>query len=75
MTINQELYEHFSRMEKAQAVRIFDVLVFAPIMIHVGYKKKLSPELNTFFILAGIGTAIFNGINYVKIKKLKESIK
>ena len=75
MTKEQELYEHFKRMEKAQIVRLFDVFIFSPVMIYAGYKKKLSPNLSTFFIVAGIGTAIFNGANYMKIEQLKKSLR
>ncbi len=73
--INKELYAHFSRMEKAQSVRVFDVLLLGPAMVYAGYKKKLTPNLSTLFMLAGVGTIIFNGANYIKIEQLKKSIR
>ena len=73
-SINKELYEHFARMEKAQGVRLFDVFLLGPAMIYGANKKRLSNPLSTLFMLAGIGTIIFNGANYIKIDQLKKSL-
>jgi len=71
---DKELYAHLARMEKVQGVRLFDVFLLGPAMIYAGNKRTLTPNLSTLFMLAGIGTIIFNGANYVKIEQLKKSL-
>lgn len=68
------LYEHLSRMEKAQPVRLFDVFILAPALVYVSNTEKLSPNMSNFLLLVGLGTAVFNGYNYVQIEQLKKSL-
>lgn len=48
---------------KGQGVRLVDVFVIGPLMIWGGAKAKGEP-LGTLLALAGIGTIVYNGINY-----------
>lgn len=74
MQTNSEIYQHLARMEKAQGVRLFDVFLLGPAMVYAGSKRKLTPNLSALFLLAGIGTVVFNGANYIKIEQLKKSL-
>lgn len=55
------------KIEKTQLVRIFDVFILAPAMIYVGAtNKKLPMWLRGFILVSGIGTGVYNGINYLR---------
>ena len=52
---------------KAQAIRVLDVVVIGPLMIYAGVNAKaISPELKAFLVVAGAGTVIYNGANFLK---------
>lgn len=54
---------------KGQNVRLLDVFVIGPLMIWGGLKVKEEP-LGSLLALAGVGTIIFNAVNYEKVRRL-----
>lgn len=52
-------------MEK-QYVRLFDILVFGPILIYIGATSNLDKNWKIILILMGIGTIIYNGYYFFK---------
>lgn len=50
--------------EVLQAVRLFDVFILAPFMIKIG-RDGLPDRKHKLLIIAGIGTAVFNGVNFI----------
>ena len=66
----QQIVQHLQALEKAQGVRLFDVFALGPAMIYAGYKLD-NRALGAFITLAGLGTIIFNGANYMRIEQLK----
>jgi len=63
-------------ISKTQNLRLADVFVLAPVMVLSGYyiHKKSATSFEEFLALSivglGVGTAIFNGRNYVKQEKI-----
>ncbi len=52
---------------KGQKVRVLDVFLFAPLMIYAGVIAKGLPMwLRVALVVMGIGTAIYNGYNWLK---------
>lgn len=49
-----------------QTVRLFDVFVLAPYIIYVATKGSLTKTDIAILMVIGIGTFIYNGINYIK---------
>lgn len=72
MTEAQQIYQHLKALEKAQGVRLFDVLLLGPVMIYAGTQLKRNKNLGLFLSLSGLGTIAFNGANYVRIEQLKQ---
>lgn len=72
--VEQAILQHLSSMEKAQPVRLFDVFILAPALVYVGTSGKLSNNMGNFLTLVGVGTALFNGHNYIKIEQLKKTL-
>lgn len=68
----EQTFVHLQRMEKAQAVRLFDVFVLGPAMIYIGTQNRFSKPLDAMLLLSGIGTIIFNGYNYLQIRRMKD---
>ena len=56
--------------EKQQWMRIIDICILGPFLIYVGYKlyhKEKLPEIIPYLlILYGLGSIVFNFMNYVK---------
>ena len=51
---------------KGQAVRIADVVLIGPIMVVGG--AKLGGPLGAVLAVLGIGTAVYNGRNYLRFR-------
>jgi len=49
-----------------QPVRILDVVFVAPIIFYAGVKGNFSPFIKYSLIAIGVGTFVYNGINYLK---------
>ena len=58
---------------KTQNIRLVDVFILAPFMIYFGLKAKgISKTEKSIMVLAGIGTALYNGNNYLKQKEITQ---
>ena len=62
----------YGDVDKAQIIRIVDVMVLGPAMLYAGLGKTLPEGLKTLMVLTGIGTIIYNGYNYFENEKLRE---
>jgi hypothetical protein len=49
-----------------QPIRILDVVFVAPIITYAGVKGNFSPFIKYSLIAIGVGTFVYNGINYLK---------
>ena len=65
-TINERLSS-----QSYQFVRLIDVFVLAPTMVYASTFKSLPDYIRLILLVSGIATLVFNGINYVYIKKEK----
>ena len=65
-TINERLSS-----KRYQFVRLIDVFVLAPTMVYASTFKNLPDYIRIILLVSGIATLVFNGINYVDIKKEK----
>tara|TARA_Y100000296_G_C5070870_1_gene204819 strand:- start:227 stop:439 length:213 start_codon:yes stop_codon:yes gene_type:complete len=65
-TINQRLSS-----KRYQAIRLVDVFVLAPTMVYASTFKSLPNYIRLILFVSGICTLVFNGINYLDIKKEK----
>lgn len=50
---------------KTQAIRLLDVFVFGPLMLMSARDQK-SAYFSTALTLIGIGTIVYNGVNYLE---------
>ena len=55
--------------KRYQFVRLIDVFVLAPTMVYASTFKSLPNYIRLILLVSGIATLVFNGINYVDIKK------
>ena len=53
-------------MISKQSVRLADVFLIGPIVIYAGFKIGLKSWLGMALILIGLGTIVYNGVNYLK---------
>ena len=65
-TINERLSS-----QRYQFVRLIDVFVLAPTMVYASTFKSLPDYIRLILLVSGIATLVFNGINYMDIKKEK----
>jgi hypothetical protein len=49
-----------------QPIRILDVVYVAPVILYAGVKGNFSPFIKYSLIAIGVGTFVYNGINYLK---------
>ena len=49
-----------------QPIRILDVVFVAPVILYAGVKGNFSPFIKYSLIAIGVGTFVYNGINYLK---------
>jgi len=55
-------------IQKSQFVRLIDVFVIAPYLIHLSQNKNLDKTNKNILIGLGLATLIYNGANYLKNK-------
>lgn len=59
---------------KPQWVRLIDVFILGPFIMYAGVSSKdLHPVLKGALVMAGGGTIIYNGHNFLKIRKMKRA--
>jgi len=59
-------------ISKTQNIRLVDIFILAPFMIYFGLKAKgVSKTEKALMLVSGIGTALYNGNNYLKQKSLE----
>ena len=56
-----------------QKIRLIDVFLIGPGMIYISLLHKKDLILSTAFFLTGISTILFNGKNYLDIKKAQKT--
>lgn len=56
---------------KTQLVRIADVVFFGPFMLYAASRPKLNKTQKVILATIGIGTIIYNAINYLKYENQK----
>lgn len=56
---------------KTQLVRIADVVFFGPFMLYAASRPKLNETQKVILATIGIGTIIYNAINYLKYENQK----
>lgn len=71
----EDFYNKLADMEKAQIIRVADVLVIGPSMLYAGFEKKMPSWLKSLMILIGAGTIVYNANNYLMIEKMKNRLK
>jgi len=55
---------------KAQWVRAVDVLALGPFMVWAGARPSSLPEwARAVLVLSGVGTVVYNGANFVKVRR------
>jgi ABC-type sulfate transport system permease component len=55
---------------KHQAIRLADVFLIGPLMVYGGLKGEGVHQAARFsLMLFGLGTIVFNGINWLRIRK------
>lgn len=52
-----------------QNVRLFDILVFSPILLYIGLTGNMNNTIRTILVLMGLGTLLYNGYYYFKYKQ------
>lgn len=55
--------------KQKQNVRLFDILLFAPILIYIGASGKMNKWTRGALIVMGLGTIIYNGYYFIKYKQ------
>ncbi len=56
---------------KTQFVRVADVVFFGPFMLYVASRPKINKRQKVILATIGIGTIIYNAINYLKYENQK----
>lgn len=56
---------------KTQLVRIADVVFFGPFMLYAASRPKLNKSQKLILTTIGIGTIMYNAINYLKYESKK----
>ena len=50
-----------------QLIRLIDVFALGPALVYVGQtKKELGQGIRAFLVFSGIGTILFNALNYLR---------
>lgn len=73
MTEGQQFIDHAALIEKAQGVRLLDVFALGPAMIQAANLCGGRSNLKALLMLAGIGTILYNGANYIRIEQIKRA--
>ena len=56
---------------KTQLVRIADVIFFGPFMLYAASRPKLNKSQKLILTTIGVGTIVYNAINYLKYENQK----
>jgi hypothetical protein len=56
-----------------QTIRLIDVFVIAPILIYASTQERISKPTRYALLAIGIATFVYNGDNYLKVKKDERS--
>ena len=56
---------------KTQLVRIADVVFFGPFMLYAACRRKINKTQKVILATIGVGTIIYNAINYKKYETKK----
>jgi len=64
-----------NREVKSQPVRVFDVVAFSPFLVWLGLRRdrRLSDTERFLLVAMGIGTAVYNARNYLRIRARETS--
>jgi len=57
--------------DKSQVVRLMDVFVFGPLMIQASRSQEKN-YFRTALFLIGIGTILYNGVNYLETRRKEQ---
>lgn len=55
--------------ERAQIIRVLDVMLLGPAMVYAGMGKDLPEGLKALMLLTGLGTILYNGYNLIENSK------
>lgn len=61
----EKIRQHYFLFDP-QPVRILDVFYVAPVILYAGIKGKFNPFVKYSLIAIGVGTLVYNGVNYLK---------
>lgn len=67
MQNDQQIVEDAAK--EKQGMRLFDILVFSPILIYVGLSGKLNSTLRATLVVLGFTTIMYNGYYFLKYKQ------
>jgi hypothetical protein len=56
-----------------QTIRLIDVFVIAPILIYASTQERIGKPIRYALLAIGIATFVYNGHNYLKVKKDERS--
>ena len=64
-----------NREVKSQPIRVFDVVAFSPFLVWLGLRRdrRLSDTERFLLVAMGIGTAVYNARNYLRIEARETS--
>ena len=60
--------------EKTQAIRLADVFLIGPVMMYAGLGKRMPEMLRLALFAFGALTIIYNGANYLALKRGNENV-
>jgi hypothetical protein len=63
--------EAINALVKTQAVRVADVLLIGPLMVYGATKMPRGPAALVLGLF-GLGTILFNGVNYLRVRETHE---
>lgn len=58
---------------KAQGIRLGDIFIFGPLMIYSAFGRNPPEWLKASMLVIGVGTIIYNTMNYAEIEKRKKA--
>lgn len=56
-----------------QTIRLIDVFVIAPILIYASTEERINKPTRYAILAIGIATLVYNGHNYLKVRKNERS--
>jgi len=52
-----------------QSMRLFDILVFSPILIYIGTRRSVTKQMQYILLLFALTTLIYNGYYLIKYRE------